>query len=154
MHSGEFTCPSMSAFTSELLTAQGIPEHTRHCKNDPFAVGTRACIGATNQSMCPVTALSGYLAIRLKRSGPLFIFHDGSTLSRERLVSSFRQVLSDVGVTRRSTAGTAFVLVLRLWQLSWVSPILSSRRWADGNCPYLCTTFALCGSSWQASHRG
>ena len=30
MCSDEFTCPSMSAFTSDLLTAQGTPEHTRH----------------------------------------------------------------------------------------------------------------------------
>ena len=57
------------------------------------------CIGATNQSVCPVTALLGYLAKHPKRSGPLFIFQDGSTLSRERLVSSLCQVLSDVGVS-------------------------------------------------------
>ena len=57
------------------------------------------CIGATNQSMSPVAALFGYLAIRPKRSGPLFIFQDGSTLSQERLVSSLRQVLSDMGVS-------------------------------------------------------
>ena len=54
-------------------------------------------------SVCPVTTLLdisvlGYLAICPKRSGPLFIFQDGSTLSRERLVSSLRQVLLDVGV--------------------------------------------------------
>ena len=78
--------------------------------NDLFAVGTRACIGATNQSVCPVTALSGYLAIRLKRSGPLFIFHDGSTLSRERLVSSLRQVLSDVGASTAQCSGYSFCI--------------------------------------------
>ena len=37
-------------------------------KNDPFAVGTRVCIGATNQSVCPVTALLGYLVVCPKRS--------------------------------------------------------------------------------------
>ena len=58
--------------------------------------------------MCPVTALLGYLAIRLKRSGPLFIFHDGSTLSRERLVSSLRQVLSDVGTSAAQYSGHSF----------------------------------------------
>ena len=57
------------------------------------------CIGANNQSLFPVTALLGNLAICLKRSGPLFIFQDRSTLSRERLVSSLHQVLSDVGVS-------------------------------------------------------
>ena len=52
----------MSAVTSDLLTAQDISVDSRahpsyivvwlkHSKNDPFAVGTRVCIGATNQSM-------------------------------------------------------------------------------------------------------
>ena len=43
------------------------------------------CIGATNQSVCPITALLGYLAICLKRSGPLFIFQDGFTLRKRGL---------------------------------------------------------------------
>ena len=58
--------------------------------------------------MCPVTALLGYLAIHLKRLVPLFIFHDGSTLSRERLVSSLRQVLSDVGASTAQYSGHSF----------------------------------------------
>ena len=58
--------------------------------------------------MCPVTAMSGYLAICLKRLGPLFIFHDGSTLSQERLVSSLRQVLSDVGASTAQYSGHSF----------------------------------------------
>ena len=66
------------------------------------------CIEATNQSLSPVTALLGYLAICPKRSGPLFIFQDGSTLSRERLVSSLRQVLSDVGVSTVQYSGHSF----------------------------------------------
>ena len=115
MCSGEFTCLSMSAFTSDLLTAQDISVDSRahssyivvrlKCsKNDPFAVGTRVCIGATNQSMCP---LSGYLAICPKRSGALF-FQDGSTLSRERLVLSLRQVLLGVGVNTAQFSGHSF----------------------------------------------
>ena len=109
----------MSAFTSDLFTAQDISVDSRahpsyivfrlkRSKNDPFAVGTRVCIGATNQSMSPVNALLGYLAICPKRSGPLFIFQDGSTISRERLVSSLRQVLSDVGVSTAQYSGHSF----------------------------------------------
>ena len=66
MHSGEFICPSMSAFTSDMLTAQDISvDYRAHpsyivvrlkcSKNDLFAVGTQVCIGAINQSVCPVT---------------------------------------------------------------------------------------------------
>ena len=87
MRSGEFTCPSMSAFTSDmlLLKISGLLStpiiHSCPAKTYLFAVGTRMCIGATNQSVCPVTALLGYLAICLKGSGPLLIFQDGSTQS-------------------------------------------------------------------------
>ena len=77
-HSGKFTCPSMSAFASDLLTAQDIlvahPSYIvvwlKRSKNDSFAVGARVCIGVTNQSVCPVTALLGYLAICLNKLGP------------------------------------------------------------------------------------
>ena len=66
------------------------------------------CIGATNQRMSPVTALLGYLDICPNRSGPLFIFQDGSTLSRERLVSTLHQVLSDVGVSTAQYSRLSF----------------------------------------------
>ena len=112
----------MSAFTSDLLTAQDIsvdsqaqPSYIvvvlKRSKNDPFAVGTRVCIAANNQSMYPVTALLGYLAIHPKSAGLLFIFQDGSTLSREWLVSSRRQVLSDVGVSMAQYSGHSFRIV-------------------------------------------
>ena len=57
---------------------------------------------------CPVAALLGYLAIRAKRSGPVFIFQDGSTLSQKRLVSSLHQILSDVGVSTAQYNGNSF----------------------------------------------
>ena len=77
----------MSDFISDMLTAQDISVDSRahlsyivvrlkRSKSDPFAVGTRVCIGAKNQSVCPVTALLGYLAICPKRSELLFIFQD------------------------------------------------------------------------------
>ena len=101
----------MSAFTSDMLTAQDIsvdsqahPSYIvvqlKRSKNDPFAMGIRVCIGAMNQSVCPVTALLGYLAIRRKRSELLFIFQDGSILSRERLVSSFAKCRCEYGAVQ------------------------------------------------------
>ena len=80
MRSGKFTCPSMSAVTSDMLTAQDISVDSRahlsynvvwlkRSKNDPFALQTRVCIGTTNLSVCPVTALLGYLGICPNRMG-------------------------------------------------------------------------------------
>ena len=117
-------------------------------KNDPFAVGTQVCIGDTNQSVCPVMALLGYLAILCSFSMMGLHYRDRD------LSPPFAKFCRMWAQAWRSTAGIAFVSVLQTRQPSWMSPILSSRRWADGNSPYLCTTFALRGSSWQASHRG
>ena len=68
----------------------------RHSKNDPFVVGVKLHLGRTGLLLCPVSALLCYLAIRPSQQGPLFLFKDGSTLSRPRLVVSLRKALSDV----------------------------------------------------------
>ena len=41
-------------------------------------------LGCTGDSLCPVSAMLGYMA---PNQGPLFIFHDGSPLSRNHLVT-------------------------------------------------------------------
>ena len=70
--------------------------------------GFECALGQRTRALSPVTALLGYLAIRPKKSGPLFVFQDRSTLSRERLVSFLRQVLSDVGVSTAQYSGHSF----------------------------------------------
>ena len=47
----------------------------------------QACIGTTNDHLCPVNALRSYLLCHSHRSGPLYVFRDGSFLSRSRLYS-------------------------------------------------------------------
>jgi len=55
-------------------------------------------INATGQRLCLITALLGYLTVRSNRLGPQFIFQDGSSLSRWKLVSSHHQVLFKFGI--------------------------------------------------------
>ena len=109
MRSGEFTCPSLQAFTSDMLSSQDVAVdshtvpshlvvHLRRSKNDPFGAGTRLHLGATGHSLCPASSMMGYLAICPSEPGPLFLFRDGSTLSRTKLIQSLRQALSSVGV--------------------------------------------------------
>ena len=119
MRSGEFTCPSLPAFTADMLSSQDVavdshtsPSHLvvrlRRSKNDPFGAGTRLHLGATGHSLCPVSSMMGYLAIRPSEPGPLFLFRDGSTLSRTKLIQSLRQVLSSVGVNCSGYSGHSF----------------------------------------------
>ena len=112
------------------------------------------CIGATNQSMFPVTALLGYLAICPKRSGPLFIFQDGSKLSRERFDLSLHQVLSDVGVSMAQYSGHSFRISAATMATKLSVPDSLIKKMGRCKSSVFITTFALRGSSWQASHRG
>ena len=119
MRSGEFTCPSMAAYTSDMLSPQDVavdshtaPSHMtvllKRTKNDPFAVGTTLHLGATGRAMCPVTSMMGYLAIRPQGPGPLFIFKDGSPLSRPRLTQALQQALTAAGVDCSGYTGHSF----------------------------------------------
>lgn len=119
MRAGEFTCASQEAFTPDMLSAGDIAVdshsspsylvvHLQRSKNDPFAVGTRIHLGATGNALCPVVAILGYLAIRPSVPGPLFIFENGATLSRPRLVQSLRLALQEVGVDDSGFSGHSF----------------------------------------------
>ena len=122
----------------------------KRSKNDPFAVGARVSIGATNQSVCPVTVLLGYLAIHPKRSGPLFIFQDGSTLLREMLVSSLRQVLLDVSMSTAQYSGHSFYI----GAATMAAKLGAFIKKMMGRLKSSVFIFALRGSSWQASYCG
>ena len=119
MRSGEFTCPSMDAFTPEMLTPQDIAVdshvsptrlsvHLKRSKSDPFGAGTTLHLGATGDILCPVAATLGYLAIRPSLTGPLFLFQDNSPLSRPRLVQSLRHALTAAGIDDSNFNGHSF----------------------------------------------
>lgn len=119
MRAGEFTCSSHDSFTPNMLSREdvSVDSHTspsrlavflKQSKTDPFGVGVTIHLGNTGDVLCPVTAMLGYLAVRPPSSGPLFVFHDGSTLSRPRLVRSLRQVLHAAGVDDARFNGHSF----------------------------------------------
>jgi len=78
MRSDQFTCPSLSAFTFDMLSLHDMAVDSwerptsitvlpKWSKNNPFTVRTLVYIGATGQRLCPVTALLEYLAVRSDR---------------------------------------------------------------------------------------
>ena len=108
MHSGEFTCPSLQAFTSDMLSSQDVAVdshtspshlvvHQHRSKNDHFG-----------HSLCPVSSMMRYLAILPSEPGPLFLFRDGSTLPRTKLIQWLRQALSSIGVDCSGYSGHSF----------------------------------------------
>lgn len=119
MRAGEFTCPSHEAFTQQTLSYKDVSVnshsapthltvHLKQSKTDPFGAGTTLHMGATGESLCPVTAVLAYLAIRPPVLGPLFLFNDGSTLSRPRLVQSLHQALFSAGIDDSRYNGHSF----------------------------------------------
>ena len=89
-------------------TQSNIVIHVKHSKNGPFRVGAWLHLGATDQRLCPVAALLGYLAVWRPLLGPLFLFRDGTTLSKLRLIGSLRQVLREGGVASSCSSGHSF----------------------------------------------
>ena len=80
----------------------------RKSKTDPFGTGTYLYIGPTGTVICPVSALSAYLAIRAPSPGPLFIFQDGTPLSRQQLVAHLHSALAGIGVDVANYSGHSF----------------------------------------------
>ena len=70
----------------------------RQSKTDPFGRGMTIRLGWTSHTICPVAAILGYLKQRGLTHGPLFIFRDGSTLSRQKLVTVICSALHSQGV--------------------------------------------------------
>ena len=119
LRAGEFTCPSLTAYTPDMLSPADISvdSHSspsvvsvllKRCKNDPFAAGTTVYLGRTGDILCPVAAILAYIVIRPPTPGPLFIFHDGSCLSRPRLVQALHQALTASGIDASHFNGHSF----------------------------------------------
>jgi hypothetical protein len=119
MRAGEFTCPSREAFVPTMLGVADVQVdshvrptrlavHLKVSKTDQFGIGTTLHLGITGNELCPVTAVLGYLAVRPQSPGPLFIFEDGASLSRQRLVQALRQALQAAGIDSSRYSGHSF----------------------------------------------
>lgn len=67
-------------------------------KTDPFRQGCFIYLGRGSLPLCPVTALTNYLHLRGPGSGPLFMYQDGSPLSRSQLSSFLQTTLQAAGI--------------------------------------------------------
>lgn len=89
--------------------------HIKCSKTDPFRKDCDIYVGRGVASICPFVAISNYLEARGSESGPLFLYSDGSPLSRQKLTSTLQSILHSAGFTgaysgysfRRGAATTA-----------------------------------------------
>ena len=72
MRSGEFTCPSITAFQDVMLSPRDVSVDShdrasvvairlRRSKTDPFGRGVSIYLGRTAHQICPVSAMLGYM---------------------------------------------------------------------------------------------
>ena len=119
LRAGEFTCPSLEAYSSTMLSARDVAVdshsspsfvtlHLRQSKTDVFGMGVTIYLARVEGPVCPVKALLPYLVLRGSSPGPLFRFQDGSTLSRARLVSAVCTALASHGLDVSRFNGHSF----------------------------------------------
>ena len=122
MRAGELTVPNEEEFdeavhlcVSDLaLDDRRNPSMVRvtvkQSKTDSFRKGVDLFIGRTGTDLCPVAALLDFISARGPRPGPLFVFKDGSTLTRKRFVDWVREALAKTGIDQTKYCGHSFRL--------------------------------------------
>ena len=80
----------------------------KRSKTDQFGAGAYILLARTTSDLCPVTALLSYLSIRPAGPGPLFIYQDGSYLSKAKLGQALNRVLTAAGIDPTFYKGHSF----------------------------------------------
>ena len=120
LRAGEATVPSLREYDKEGHLSEGdvaidsrsnpsvVRMHIKASKTDPFRQGVFIYLGKTGNDICPVAAVTAYLAARGRAPGPFFHFQSGAPLSRELLVKRVRQALEQVGMDVTHYSGHSF----------------------------------------------
>ena len=120
MRAGEFTAASAKEFdpTTTLCSSDIAVDNKeapsvvrvilRHSKTDPFRKGVSIFLGRTFRDLCPVLAMLAFMAKRPAIPGPLFIFRDGTFLTRDKLVHAIKQTLSSASMEVKGYSGHSF----------------------------------------------
>ena len=80
----------------------------KQSKTDLFWEGIDLYIGRTALDICPVKAMLNYLAVRGQQEGPLFLFRNGTYLTRQRLVAAVRLAIGRAGLDPSKYCGHSF----------------------------------------------
>ena len=99
----EYTAPSKTRFdyTTHLISTDVtfsnnfnvMSINIKASKTDPFRLGIKVRIGSTHNHLCPVLAMTNYLASRPRICGPLFMLRDTSYLTRTNVQNLLRNSL-------------------------------------------------------------
>ena len=120
LRSGEITVSSLKDYDPDGHLSEGdvtvdrsvdpqvVRVHIKASKTDPFRKGVFVYLGKTGVDLCPVAAVSAYLAVRGWQKGPFFCFVSGVPLSRDALIRHVRVALRPSGVDVSLYSGHSF----------------------------------------------
>ena len=80
----------------------------KQSKTDPFRRGVDIYLGATDCTICPVKAMSAYLALRGGQAGPLFITQEGKGITRLAFNSALDSLLSKLQLNHKHYSTHSF----------------------------------------------
>ena len=105
LRSSEFTVPSQEAFDKDIhllstdlaidnkANPQLLTVKIKQSKTGPFRQGVTLGLGRTASTICQITAILPFLAMRGDQPGPLFILRDGRMLTRKIFSTSLDNIL-------------------------------------------------------------
>ena len=120
MRCGEFTLPDAAKFEKGKHLAASdvaVDSHTNpstiavtlhYSKTDQFGNGATIYLGRTRNTICPVSAVLQYLAIRPPTEGPLFVLESGAPLTKRVFITRVREALRQAGIDSSNYKGHSF----------------------------------------------
>ena len=107
----EFTVPSQYGYdhayhlslTDVTLDNRRSPKviqlHIKQSKTDPFREGASIFLPKCHKDICPVHAMVDYLIVRGQQEGPLFLWPDGTMLTRHLFASALRTIMRNLNLS-------------------------------------------------------
>ena len=120
LRSGEITVPSEAAYDQSvhlnmsdiaidsIASPSSVRVSIKASKTDQFRRGVDIYVGKTNNPICPVEALTAYIARRGTDEGPFFKFEDDRLLTKDRFVSEVRKALLAASIEAKAYSGHSF----------------------------------------------
>ena len=107
----------------------------RQSKTDLFRAGVSLFVGATGDTLYPVTAVLSYLSVRPNRPSPLFMYQDGRPLSWVDLIwwQHFVKPWLQMALMCHVSMAIVFGLELLPLQPRLASQTLSFSPWVAGS---------------------
>ena len=102
-HVNSFDIHSTLCISDLVMKGSGCTLNLKCSKTDPFRVGIKIRLASNNSILCPVKALQNFISTHPTKSGPLFMFKDGSYLTSSRLSRVMKTVIPDSADTKFST---------------------------------------------------